>query len=147
MVKSNILKLECQDDSFEIVPKEENMQIIQKIQLIGGIRLVQSKEKEFECVHCPKKFSNNYQLKSHEMTVHLGKKDFECKKCETTFGQKSNLKTHINTVHRGAKNFKCMECQKKFTAKENLKKTYWNSSSRKKRLWLQWMWQEVWSQG
>ena len=75
MVDSHMLKLECQDDSLTIIPKQENMHKSREILLDGGIRPVHSRERDIECFKCPKKFISKYSLKSHETTVHPGKKE------------------------------------------------------------------------
>ena len=74
------------------------------------------KEKQFSCIHCPKKFVSMTSLQIHEI-IHTGEKPFDCKVCGKKFNQKGNAKTHeaLHYEDSGIKGqFSCRFCNEKF---------------------------------
>ncbi|XP_053578043.1 zinc finger protein 436 isoform X2 [Bombina bombina] len=72
-----------------------------------------SKEKQFPCNLCDKKFYNNSHLKRHTKT-HTGEKPFSCSSCGKAFASKPQLVIH-ERVHTGEKPYSCTECGRKFS--------------------------------
>lgn len=86
--------------------------------------------KECKCLYegCRSSFKNNYNLKRHIKTKHLGQRNFECKYCGLKLVSKQNLKEH-KYIHLGIKPFKCSfpGCNKKYRQSSQLsihKKTH-----------------------
>ena len=66
MVGLNTLKLQCLNDSLEIIQNEENVQINQKVHFDGE----RFRTKDFECKECGKKSSDKSNVVKHINTVH-----------------------------------------------------------------------------
>ncbi|XP_062977864.1 gastrula zinc finger protein XlCGF26.1-like [Elgaria multicarinata webbii] len=96
----------------------------------------QSEERQFECSHCSKCFSQREQLIDHQQlqcgTLFTSRqglvrhqetqtelKRYECSQCGRCFGVKDSLKRHQRT-HTGEKPFKCSHCGRCFGQVSNL---------------------------
>uniref|UniRef100_A0A674AQ26 Neurotrophin receptor-interacting factor homolog n=1 Tax=Salmo trutta TaxID=8032 RepID=A0A674AQ26_SALTR len=79
-----------------------------------------SKEKQFLCVFCNKRFSCPQKVEIHQR-VHTGIKPFSCTQCHMRFADAGNLKRH-QRVHTGEKPFICTQCQMRFTQACHLKR-------------------------
>ncbi|XP_061572555.1 zinc finger and BTB domain-containing protein 16-A [Cololabis saira] len=67
-----------------------------------------SREKPYQCKHCPKKFSLKHQLDTHHR-VHTGEKPFECRLCGQRSRDYSAMIKHLRT-HGGAAPYQCTVC-------------------------------------
>ena len=67
------------------------------------VRKLTHKEKNIQCNHCPKMFSDGYLLNVHLKTTHTPL-NISCSNCKKAFGQKSDLKVHMRR-HIGDKAF------------------------------------------
>ena len=65
-------------------------------------------ERKFVCQHCPKKFTTQKKLETHQDT-HTGNKPHRCEHCGRGFADTSNLKCHIR-IHTGEKPYVCTHC-------------------------------------
>lgn len=83
----------------------------------------QLKGKAFICTinNCGNKFSNQYTLKRHFVTIHCGVKKFMCNYCNRKFAQKQNLDEHIFT-HTANQPYMCdvKDCGVKFRFRSSL---------------------------
>lgn len=77
--------------------------------------------KIFQCDHCQKKFTKNYNLNQHIRNLHNHNdiRPFQCKQCQKRFNSKSGLNQHVK-VHIGEKRFECKICAERFICKESL---------------------------
>ena len=62
----------------------------------------------WQCITCPKTFSNEQSLKAHYSNFHE-KKIHECSICKKTYTRKSTLFAHIKGLHEGVKHT-CPRC-------------------------------------
>ncbi|ORY37196.1 hypothetical protein BCR33DRAFT_721556 [Rhizoclosmatium globosum] len=71
-----------------------------------------------QCPECSQSFTNIYNLRTHNSTVHAGDKPYACTQCPARFGKRFNLKRH-EVVHEaeGSNKFVCGECGKGFSQK------------------------------
>ncbi|XP_061918219.1 zinc finger and BTB domain-containing protein 16-A [Entelurus aequoreus] len=65
-------------------------------------------ERQYQCQHCPKKFSLKHQLDTHHR-VHTGEKPFECRLCGQRSRDFSAMIKHLRT-HGGASPYQCTLC-------------------------------------
>jgi uncharacterized Zn-finger protein len=65
--------------------------------LVHTVRTRQG-ERPYECHHCGKSFSLDFNLRTH-MRTHSGEKPYHCQYCGKQFTQSSNLTSHFKT-HR-----------------------------------------------
>ncbi|KAI5641245.1 zinc-finger double domain-containing protein [Phthorimaea operculella] len=59
---------------------------------------IHSRQKEFPCETCGKKFHSYAGLKRH-LVAHTGEKPFACTLCDKRFTQSNSMKLHYNTFH------------------------------------------------
>ena len=71
--------------------------------LIRHLNTHNRQEKSFACKVCSKTFSENMNLKRHDVT-HSDVKRYECPHCEFRSHWKGNLTLHMNAKHSGEKN-------------------------------------------
>ncbi|TMW43613.1 hypothetical protein DOY81_011307 [Sarcophaga bullata] len=76
----------------------------------------------FQCSHCDKKFTRNFQLKLHLISVHQigGSLQYNCKICNKTFASNHSLSYHQKSVHYQQKPHACQQCDKQFVLKTQL---------------------------
>ncbi|KAI4471512.1 zinc finger and scan domain-containing [Holotrichia oblita] len=77
-----------------------------------------TKEKNFVCEVCDKRFNKKYHLECH-MVTHTKAKPYKCDGCEKRFGTTQSLLLHKRT-HTGEKPYTCHICNKSFLAKTHL---------------------------
>ena len=79
---------------------------------------IQKPPSKADCKSCGKQFYCLYNLKAHELSIHLGLRQYNCKYCKKDFNDISALSRH-EKIHEanGNKNFKCNICDKGFTTK------------------------------
>jgi uncharacterized Zn-finger protein len=80
------------------------------------------KKQQLSCPHCPKKFKQTSNLKTHIRTVHEQRKDFGCPHCFKAFGQNGGLQRHIRTIHEQRKDFQCPDCPKQYGENSSLQR-------------------------
>lgn len=73
-------------------------------------------EKDYNCRHCSKGFTQRGNLKTHERSVHTKEKPYACEICGKSFSQKGNMMTHLRT-HNKDDRFPCSLCGKTFSQK------------------------------
>merc|ERR1712126_647299 len=78
---------------------------------------IMARKGKYKCVLCDSNYSQKYNLKIHEDTIHKQVK-FDCPDCGKQFTLKRSLTIHINSVHKGIK-YKCNQCDKEFTQSAN----------------------------
>ena len=76
-----------------------------------------SKNKEFQCGLCSKRFLHRSSMMRHE-AMHRGR--HSCLQCQRTFPKKEDLDTHVKVIHMGVKEFTCQICNSSFGYKRNL---------------------------
>ncbi|XP_065356428.1 zinc finger protein 32 [Calliphora vicina] len=76
----------------------------------------------FPCNHCDKKFTRNFQLKLHLISVHqIGDGlQYTCKMCSKTFASNHSLSYHQKSVHYQQKPHFCPQCDRQFVLKSQL---------------------------
>ena len=70
---------------------------LKRHQLVHTVRLTQG-ERPYECSYCGKRFSLDFNLKTHFRT-HSGEKPYICERCGKCFTQSSNLTSHMK-IHQ-----------------------------------------------
>ena len=70
----------------------------------------------FNCEVCDQTFAS----KSHFL-VHTKEKQYQCKQCEKKFSLVGNLKRHTR-IHTGEMNYSCQNCQSKFAYIDKLQR-------------------------
>lgn len=76
--------------------------------------------KNYECVHCHKRFVAPRLRNRHIKLVHLKVKPFPCDYCDKKFATKFNAQKH-KLMHTKEKPFKCQYCDEFFRYPENIK--------------------------
>ena len=76
-----------------------------------------SKNKEFQCGLCCKRFLHKSSMMRHE-AMHRGR--HSCLQCQRTFPKREDLDTHVKVIHMGVKEFSCQICNSDFGYKRNL---------------------------
>ncbi|XP_040072218.1 zinc finger protein 665-like isoform X4 [Ixodes scapularis] len=79
---------------------------------------IDTDERPFKCLACPKAFRTKSSLKVHER-YHSDEKPFECPYCPKAFQTKSRLTVH-KISHSDKRPFKCPSCPKAFKSKPSL---------------------------
>ncbi|XP_067633548.1 zinc finger protein 391 [Eurosta solidaginis] len=73
------------------------------------------------CPECEKKFTRNFQLKLHMISVHkLGDGLYECNECHKTFASRHSLTYHQRSVHSDERPFACSHCDRRFVLRTQL---------------------------
>ncbi|KAG5892485.1 hypothetical protein JTB14_015395 [Gonioctena quinquepunctata] len=86
------------------------------------------KSENFPCSQCNKSFVTKSKLKVH-LASHSKEGQFECKECGKKFKFSQNLVRHDKAVHKNVKPFKCEVCDKEFTRESSRKEHTCSSSS------------------
>ncbi|XP_058030102.1 zinc finger protein 665-like [Ahaetulla prasina] len=81
-------------------------------------KMIDVKEKPYQCLECGTCFRTSRQLTSHER-IHTGEKLYKCREPGNRFRRHSNLISH-KMIHTGKKPFKCMDCGKTFARRGHL---------------------------
>ena len=84
------------------------------------LRVGKADHKLLTCSMCDQSFSNNHQLKKHEM-IHTNERPHVCATCGRAFTQKSNMVAHMKT-HTDNKPCVCGHCGKGFYRQSELRK-------------------------
>ncbi|XP_046809727.1 uncharacterized protein LOC111688198 isoform X2 [Lucilia cuprina] len=77
-----------------------------------------SREPQYSCKECNKKFYSHGTLQCH-MTIHTGELPHKCNYCEKRFRTRGQVKVHHRT-HTGERPFFCQVCSQRFTHRETL---------------------------
>ncbi|XP_023178177.2 zinc finger protein with KRAB and SCAN domains 1 [Drosophila hydei] len=74
------------------------------------------------CTECEKKFTRNFQLKLHMISVH-GLGDglrYECEVCSKSFASRHSLRYHFTSLHSTERPFACELCDRRFVLRTQL---------------------------
>lgn len=74
------------------------------------------------CSECEKKFTRNFQLKLHMISVH-GMGDglsYQCETCSKSFASRHSLRYHQTSVHSTERPFACAHCDRRFVLRTQL---------------------------
>lgn len=63
------------------------------------MRAIHQKQRPFECVLCPMRFSRKEHVANHERAVHGVGKATKCPLCDTKYVEKGELPLHLGNVH------------------------------------------------
>lgn len=75
--------------------------------------------KPFICERCEKRFTRNYNLKSHRKTHDTNREySFPCSKCPKRFVRRTDRDRHDMSVHLQEKRFQCPFCLRRFNRKD-----------------------------
>ncbi|XP_037933749.1 protein suppressor of hairy wing [Teleopsis dalmanni] len=77
-----------------------------------------SREPQYPCPECPKKFFSYSTLTCH-ITIHTGELPFKCDFCDKKFRTRGQVTVHHRT-HTGERPFECQVCSQSFTHRETL---------------------------
>ncbi|TMW53962.1 hypothetical protein DOY81_001019 [Sarcophaga bullata] len=77
-----------------------------------------SREPQYSCKECNKKFYSHGTLQCH-MTIHTGELPHKCSYCDKRFRTRGQVKVHHRT-HTGERPFFCQVCSQRFTHRETL---------------------------
>lgn len=77
-------------------------------------------ERNFQCLHCPKKFYTIPRLRKH-IRSHRIEEHSRCEICLKTFSQDSNMKRHIEVMHMRDNRYYCLHCPLMFELPDELR--------------------------
>lgn len=77
-----------------------------------------SREPQYNCLQCPKKFYSHGTLQCH-LTIHTGELPHKCNYCDKRFRTRGQVTVHHRT-HTGERPFVCQVCTQRFTHRETL---------------------------
>ncbi|XP_076813188.1 uncharacterized protein LOC143459796 [Clavelina lepadiformis] len=86
---------------------------------VGNDESSTQEEKQFNCEHCEKSFTDPSNLQRHIRQQHIGARAHPCPECGKTFATSSGLKQHQH-IHSSVKPFTCEVCHKSYTQFSNL---------------------------
>ena len=92
---------------------------VSKQYVLQHINAIHEKNRNFICIICSQRFSDDQNLKRHEGSVHDGQK-IPCSKCDSEFTTKTMLKDHVRVIHEKLIRYKCEVCETPFKYQENL---------------------------
>ncbi|XP_037945530.1 oocyte zinc finger protein XlCOF6.1 [Teleopsis dalmanni] len=74
------------------------------------------------CTLCDKKFTRNFQLKLHMISVHnVGDGlQYKCLECQKTFASRHSLKYHHKSIHSLERPYACTQCERRFVLRTQL---------------------------
>jgi len=74
------------------------------------------------CSECEKKFTRNFQLKLHMISVHgLGDgRQYYCEVCSKSFASRHSLRYHMTSLHSTERPFACEICDRRFVLRTQL---------------------------
>lgn len=78
-----------------------------------------TKERPYQCDHCPKAFARRENLKAHIGFVHEGGESYECDICGRGFASDAQRRRHRLT-HDNSRRFQCQLCGKRFRLETSL---------------------------
>ncbi len=119
-VKQEAPDLELNGPTYSIYCELCNKGYSTKRNLKMHIKRALTKQKDFACDVCEKRFVTNSDLTKHKM-IHSDQKAFQCNICDKSFTYKSDLNRH-SSVHIDVKAFECDICQKGFKDVGTLRK-------------------------
>ncbi|EDW60388.1 zinc finger protein 782 [Drosophila virilis] len=88
----------------------------------GGATRTRTPKSLRPCSECEKKFTRNFQLKLHMISVH-GLGDglrYECEVCSKSFASRHSLRYHFTSLHSTERPFACELCDRRFVLRTQL---------------------------
>ena len=83
-------------------------------------KLVPKKVSTYPCTLCDSVLATSYSLKVHFSTIHSKERNYKCEVCGRKFAQQSHLTGHLKS-HNGYKNWLCCTCGKALANAQSLK--------------------------
>ena len=83
-------------------------------------KLAPKKVSTYPCAQCDTVLATSYSLKIHFSTIHSKEKNYKCEVCGRKFAQQSHLTVHLKS-HNGYKNWLCCTCGKALSSAPSLK--------------------------
>lgn len=80
------------------------------------------KKRTYKCFYCGNTYKSKHALSQHVDSIHEKTNNFKCKQCDYATAFRTFLKDHIAVVHSDENPYVCKICDKEFTAKMNLQK-------------------------